>query len=74
MPYADPDKQREAQARWYRAKYSADAAFREAEAERKAKWLQTEEGRASNAEASALHRAQKAKTKKGVIARFTRVT
>ena len=73
MPYADPDKQREAQARWYRAKYGADAGFREAEAERKAKWLQTEEGKASNAEASALHRARQSKAKKKVIARFLRV-
>ena len=29
MPYADPEKQREAKARWYREKYHGDAEFRE---------------------------------------------
>ena len=38
MPYADRDKQREAQREWQRRKYQEDAAFREKEAERKRKW------------------------------------
>jgi hypothetical protein len=56
MPYADPKKQKEAQARWYRKKYEQDRKFRAAEAERKAAWLQTPEGRLSNAESSARFR------------------
>jgi hypothetical protein len=56
MPYADPQKQREAQARWYRKKYEADAKFRNAESDRKAAWLQTPEGKLSNAESSARFR------------------
>ncbi len=56
MPYADPEKQREAQARWYREKYARNVAFQVAEANRKADWLQTEEGKQSNAEASARAR------------------
>jgi hypothetical protein len=56
MPYADPEKQKEAQARWYRKKYEQDRKFRAAEAERKAAWLQTPEGRLSNAESSARFR------------------
>jgi hypothetical protein len=56
MPYADPEKQKEAQARWYRKKYEQDRKFRTAEAERKAAWLQTPEGRMSNAESSARFR------------------
>ena len=58
MPYADPEKQREAQARWYREKYQTDRKFRRAEASRKADWLRTEEGRTSNAAATARYRAQ----------------
>ena len=64
MPYADPERQREAQARWYREKYGADAKFQKAEAKRKAKWLQTEEGKASNATASARARLKKKKQKR----------
>jgi hypothetical protein len=56
MPYADPEKQREAQARWYREKYQSDAAFQHEEATRKAAWLQTDPGRVSNAAASARYR------------------
>jgi hypothetical protein len=52
MPYTDLKKQREAQARWYREKYQTDKKFRRAEAARKSDWLQTEEGRTSNAAAS----------------------
>lgn len=51
MPYADPGEQRAAQARWYAKRY-ADAAFKKKEADRKADWLKTDAGRASNAEAS----------------------
>jgi hypothetical protein len=56
MPYADPEKQKEAQARWYRKKYEQDQKFRALESERKAAWLQTPEGRMSNAESSARFR------------------
>ena len=63
MPYADPQKQREAQARWYREKYQHDRKFRLLESDRKATWLQTEEGKASNAEASQRARARAKKTK-----------
>ena len=51
MPYADPQKQREAQAAWYRRKY-AEKDFAEAESDRKKAWLQTEDGKTSNAAAS----------------------
>lgn len=61
MPYADPEKQREAQARWYREKYGVSRTFRNKEKKRKADWLQTEEGKASNAAASARAREQAAK-------------
>ena len=64
MPYADPEKQREAQARWYREKYQSDRKFQNAEASRKADWLQTEEGKASNAAASARHRQRIRRKKK----------
>lgn len=59
MPYADKEKQREAQRIWYREKYRREKKFRKQEAERKAKWLQTEEGRLSNAIASAWDRHKK---------------
>lgn len=62
MPYADPQKQREAQARWYREKYQENRKFRRHESERKSLWLQTPEGKASNAAASARAR-KKAKRK-----------
>lgn len=52
MPYADPDKQREAKARWYRERYNSDRKFRNEEAARKADWLQTAEGKDSNNESS----------------------
>lgn len=64
MPYADREKQREAQRRWYREKYWREKEFREAEAERKAQWLQTDEGKLSNAIASAWDR-KKRKFRKG---------
>jgi hypothetical protein len=68
MPYADPEKQKEAQARWYRKKYEQDRKFRAVESERKAAWLQTPEGRMSNAESSARFRllsGKKAEAKTG---------
>ena len=61
MPYADPEKKRLAQAKWYREKYHANRKFRHAESDRKAEWLQTEAGKASNAEATARYRAAKRK-------------
>jgi hypothetical protein len=66
MPYADPEKQKEAQARWYRKKYESEPKFRRRESERKAAWLQTDDGKESNREASARARtvtAQKSKRK-----------
>lgn len=63
MPYADPEKQREAKRESYRRIYAADKAFREAEAARKAEWLQTPEGSLSNYEATLRHR-EKTKPKK----------
>jgi hypothetical protein len=63
MPYKDPEKQREAQARWYANKLATGWAFKQAEAERKAAWLQTEEGKASNAAASKRHRRNKSNPK-----------
>lgn len=62
MPYADKDKMRAAQAKWYRKKYGTDEAFRLTEAIRKAEWLQTDEGRASNLEASKRARCRKPKS------------
>ena len=56
MPYADPEEQKRAKREWYRRKYAKDHEFREAEAERKAEWLQTEEGNQSNYEATQRHR------------------
>lgn len=64
MPYTDLKKQREAQARWYREKYQTDKKFRRAEASRKADWLQTEEGRTSNAAASERYRVRAEKLEK----------
>ncbi len=65
MPYADPEKQREAQARWYQEKYGNNRSFQRREARRKALWLQTEAGQASNAKASARARVRaRAKTRK----------
>lgn len=61
VPYADPQKQKEAQARWYQAKYERDADFRAQEANRKAEWLKTEKGNQSNIEASDRYREKKAK-------------
>lgn len=40
MPYADPEAQREAQAKHYREKYNAKPRFRKSEAKRKADWYQ----------------------------------
>jgi hypothetical protein len=76
MPYADKEKQREAQARWYREKYVNDRKFRSKEAKRKAAWLQTEEGKESNAAASARAR-KKVKTtapKKRATPKATKAT
>jgi len=56
MPYANPDDRRAAQARWYREKLARDRKFRHDESDRKAAWLQTDEGKASNAEATRRHR------------------
>ena len=56
MPYADPEKQREAHARWYREKYAKSKKFRQGEADRKSEWLQTDAGKESNAAASARAR------------------
>lgn len=62
MPYADPEKQREAKAISYRKQYAKSRDFREKEAQRKAAWLNTDEGKASNGAANARWRAkQKAK-------------
>lgn len=66
MPYADPEKQREAQARWYREKYRRDQEFQRAEADRKAQWLQTDEGKESNAKASARHRERARRPRRAV--------
>jgi hypothetical protein len=72
MPYADPEKQREAQRRWYLEKYQTDRKFRKAESVRKAGWLQSDEGKESNAAASARYREKvkklKAKTAKAAKA------
>jgi hypothetical protein len=59
MPYADPEKQREARARWYRNRYNSDTRFAALEARRKADWLQTDDGKASNAAASSRARAMR---------------
>lgn len=40
MPYADPEKQKEAQAAHYRTKYNAKPKFKKAEAKRKASWYE----------------------------------
>lgn len=61
MPYADPDKQRAAQAESYRRRYQ-NRNFARAEAERKAAWLQTEEGQLLNHEATRRFRNQRART------------
>jgi hypothetical protein len=71
MPYADPEKQREARARWYRSKYKSDANFAAQESARKADWLQTDEGKASNAAASA--RARTMKQRAHFVTRFLQV-
>ncbi len=59
MPYKDPDKQREAQARWYAAKLARSWAFQAEEAQRKAAWLQTDAGKQSNLEATRRYRKKK---------------
>lgn len=45
MPFKDPDKQREYRRRWYNERYSKDAKFRAAEADRKAAWMEDNEER-----------------------------
>lgn len=55
MPYADPEKQKAAQRESYRRRYAASKELREAEAARKAAWLQTDEGKASNLESTKRH-------------------
>lgn len=63
MPYADPEKQRAWNAAYARRKYQNDPLHREIEAERKADWLRTPKGKASNAEATKRYKAaRKAKT------------
>lgn len=52
MPYADKEKQKEAQARWFREKYQHDKDFQEQEKARKADWLQTPGGTEKNYKAS----------------------
>lgn len=68
MPYADPEKKREADRRSFQKRYHASKEFRILEAIRKAEWLQTPEGKASNAANQARiwrkkKRAKKAKPK-----------
>lgn len=72
MPYADPEKQKEARRDWYRRKYNSDPEFKGEEAARKAKWLQTEAGKESNNEANWRYRTKKKRAH--FVARFlTRV-
>jgi|GEM_PF-4196096 len=66
MPYADPEKQKAARAEWFRQEYAEKKSFRRAEAERKAAWQQTDEGREKNRLAVARWRAKQRKLKKGV--------
>jgi len=56
MPYADPEKQKEAKRESYKRIYAASRKFRREEAERKAAWLQTEEGKESNKASTVRHR------------------
>jgi hypothetical protein len=58
MPYADPEKRKQAKRESYRRIYNASRKFRREEAERKAEWLQTK-GKPKNAAASARARAKK---------------
>ncbi len=46
------EAKRKRQREWYRAKYATDRKFRHKESDRKAAWLQTDEGKAKNAEAT----------------------
>lgn len=62
MPYADPEKQKAAQAKWYREKYAKDHSFRAMQSVRKGEYLQTEEGKAKNRATQARHRARKRPT------------
>lgn len=48
MPYADPEKQRAAQAESYRRRYQSDPRFAKAEAIRKSIWQMSPEGRESS--------------------------
>jgi hypothetical protein len=59
MPYSDPEKQKACKAEWYRRTYRTDAEFRKGEAKRKSKWLESETGRESNAQASRRARLRK---------------
>jgi hypothetical protein len=59
MPYSDPDKQRACKALSYRRRYHSSADFRKAEAERKRGWLESEEGKESNAQSSRRARLRK---------------
>lgn len=68
MPYADPEKQKAARADWYRQEYAEKKSFRRAEAERKAAWQQTDDGRKKNRLAVARWRA-KQKRRKAAAAR-----
>ena len=52
MPYKDPEKQKEAKRLYYLARYNSDPAFKEAEAARKAKWLEQPTAKRKNRQAS----------------------
>lgn len=56
MPYADPEKQKQAKRESFKRIYAASRKFRREEAERKATWLQTEEGKELNKAATIRHR------------------
>jgi hypothetical protein len=59
MPYADPERRKEAKRKSFNARYRNDPAFQASEAEKKAAWLATDHGRELNAEASRRARLKK---------------
>ncbi len=61
MPYKDPEKQREAIRRWFNRRYAEDAAFREAEAKRKAEWFARNQARLAEMRAIAEGRRKRKK-------------
>jgi hypothetical protein len=80
MPYANPEDRRASQRAWKKAKYQTDPEFREIEAERKARWLQTWNGKRSNrassrrwldAQKSSSPSEPKASTQKAATAKTT---